>query len=221
MFPVLMAFALFLAQSAMLMAGNLYVHYAAAAAARSAAVQVPRDDGLEPRNLVYTGDGSAKFDAIRSAAVVAVLPAAGRLDDGATHYDRVPDGLRAYFDDAGRDTPAWADTRVLEELRYADRHTRLSLARVDGDGAFTPIAGGSIARFAPRESFGVVVTHRLHLGVPYASALFADGTHDTLTGESAYTRVTARAVTVNRGVNPDLPDRPRNPVTGDEVPRQP
>ncbi|MFW5682650.1 MAG: TadE/TadG family type IV pilus assembly protein [Phycisphaeraceae bacterium] len=213
-FPVLLAFALILAQTSMLMAGNLYVHYAANAAARAASLQVPRQlvsVGGEPSNFIVHSTEWPKHEAITHAAIVAVVPAAGRLDAPATRYDTVPDALAEYFARSDRDEPAWIESSVAEKFRYAAEHTRVELARVLGDGEMDPVREGATERFGPREPIGVRVHHRLHLGVPYASFFFSDGTHTTANGETAYAEVIGRAVAINRGVNDMLPQEPRIP----------
>lgn len=216
-FPVLLAFSLILAQSGMLMAGNVYVHYAANAASRSASLQVPRQlvsVGGEPKNFVVHSTRWPKLEAIEHAAIVAVVPASGRLEAPATRYDGVPEALAAYFARSGVEAPAWIDSSVAEKFRYAAEHTRVELARVRGDGELEAVREGATVRFGPREPIGVRVYHRLHLGVPYASFFFHDGTHTTANGETAYAEVIGRAVAINRGVNDALPREPR-------IPRQP
>jgi Flp pilus assembly pilin Flp len=216
-FPVLLAFSLILAQTSMLMAGNLYVHYAANAAARSASLQVPRrlvSIGGEPSNYVVHATDWPKHEAITHAAIVAVVPAAGRLDAPATRYDSVPEALTEYFARSDREAPAWIESSVAQKFRYAAKHTRVELARVLDDGEMDPVREGATVRFGPREPIGVRVHHRLHLGVPYASFFFHDGTHATANGETAYAEVIGRAVAINRGVNDALPQEPR-------IPRQP
>ena len=213
-FPLLLAFALILAQTAMLVTGNLYVHYAATSAARVASLHVPRELRAvsgEPINVIRLGTRSPKFDAVTRAAVVAVAPAAGRIDAAGSAYGGVPEALATYYESSGADAPRWVDTRVAEKFAYAQAHTAVELGRIDDRGRFTPVRGW--VRFGPREAIGVRVRHRLHLGVPYAGLLFHDATHTTSTGETPYVEVVGRAVAINRGVDPALPPPPPIPRT--------
>ena len=88
--PIALMLVLVMLQSALLMAGNFCVHYAAYCAARSAVVQVPMDYGRnEPPNVVLADPiWSGKLARIRDAAVWAVMPVCcGRKDypaDGST-----------------------------------------------------------------------------------------------------------------------------------------
>jgi len=213
-FPFLLAFALILTQSAFLLSGNLYVHYAAQAAARTASVRIGSASELEPANFIVTDrDNSPKYRAIQQAGVIAVAPASGRMADQIPDgFEDLPAQLTAYLD-ADETTSAgargWLDNTLLERFRYAQANTIVQIALVDGQGEFEIIDDNEVVLWGATDPVGVVVTHRLHLGVPYASALFSDGTHETAGGKSAYVNITAQALAVNAGIPSTMPLTPR------------
>jgi hypothetical protein len=185
LFPIALAIVLVMIQTAMLMAGNLFVHYSAFAAARAASVCVPMDLWAvgEPRNVVLAdGDSSTKLAWIRRAAVLAVAPAcAGGADDpGARRDGTWQRRLTGFF--AGGPAPNWLSRRSLDVMvAYADAHTQVSLSTpsrilpADGDdgrldGRFDN--GSPAAPYGNVEDLAVTVRHELVLPIPYANRLF-------------------------------------------------
>ncbi len=208
-FPILLFFALLLAQTTTLMAGNMVVHYAAFAATRTAIVQIPADytfDG-EPANVLVHREGNRKYNAIRQAAVVALWPVAGRGSGGNVPADRVADGVGDYFAAYGVDQPAWVHALLPDRLRYAadQQNTVVTVYRYDGVALpGVPLVEGEIAQFGPKDPVSVSVQHRLNLAVPYVRAIFADGREDG----SAYALVNARSTLTNEGIVDQLPPLP-------------
>lgn len=209
-FPIVLFFALLLAQTATLMAGNMVVHYAAFAATRTAIVRIPADysfDG-EPPNVLIHREGRRKYDSIRQAAVVALWPVAGRGGTSNVPADRVAEAVGDYFDAYNVNRPEWVHRLLPDRLRYAadPENTVVTVYHYDGgEIPGTPLLDGEIATFGPRDPVTVHVRHRLNLGVPYVRAIFADGRHAT---GGAYTIVNARSTLTNEGIVDELPSLP-------------
>jgi hypothetical protein len=194
--PIALGLGLVMVQSALLMVGNLCVHYAAFCAARSAIVQVPLDRSPdEGPNVVADDPGSAKRRRMADAAAWAALPVS-------TSHPDAPDGdafalvggLDEFFARYGRPTPAWAGRRLGRRMRYAQDHTRVTML---------PPAGG--VAYGPAEDLSVFIEHTFHLSVPYASRLFellsgGDGV-ELAFGRGQYgTQIRARCTLTNEGV---------------------
>ena len=207
--PIMLFFILLLAQTTLVMAGNLFVHYAAFAATRSAVVQIPADRGaVEPPNVLVHEPGWPKFDAIRTAAVLALAPVGGALPGGNAPADAVTDALGQHYQDYGRATPRWVDRIFADRLHYAyDRvSTRVTVMHtfVDGIGEVRHLdtdEGGDT--FGPREPITVRVEHQLNLAVPVVWTLFADDSDD-----GRYAVVAAQYTLTNEGVIDALPAPP-------------
>lgn len=217
-FPVVLGLTLVLLQTALLMSGQFFAHYAAFAAARSAIVHVPMDGGAlgSPRNVIVPAPGEPKFDAMHRAASVALMPVAGELDSGAIDEgDPIDDAavgaaLGYYFTSRGADVPRWVETKVADRLRYAHHATDLTLMRTQGGGddgevAFIPLSAGAAHEFGPRDAITVRIEHRFHLSIPYARAVFTDGRDDW---GGAYASVPAQYTLTSEGVSPELPEEP-------------
>jgi hypothetical protein len=157
--PFALVIFLVITQAAILFNGNMVVHYAGFAAARVAIVVVPLDldpedmDG-EDRNLVYNPDWalnppSEKLELIRRAAVLALVPVSGPLEEaaeeGAAGAEAVPGAgggqaveneTRTLFGFFGSDDPWWFQ-RIRRQYNYANKYTNLTLAEPehwrDGD----------------------------------------------------------------------------------------
>lgn len=169
--PVALALVLIMAQSALLMVGNICVHYASYCAARSAIVNVPMrlgpfDSPTEAENVIIGGGpgASEKLRRIHMAAVWAVLPMSCSSTD-------VPEALEApvlqagvddYFTRYGGTTPYWARTLLGRKLSYAMSHTTVELE---------PPANGQ--SYTAREDLQVLVRHEFYMAIPYANKLFA------------------------------------------------
>ncbi|MFW6060836.1 MAG: TadE/TadG family type IV pilus assembly protein [Phycisphaeraceae bacterium] len=213
-FPIVLGLVLVLIQTTLVMAGNYFVHYAAFAATRSATTTIPADRptwSVEPRNQITLSRGSGKFDRIRSAAVLALLPVSGERAGGADRdAAALESGLTSYYQAHGASAPRWVRTKAGARLRYADRHTGIEMLGVEvgeGEVSFARLSG--IHVFGPHDPVTVRVAHRLNLSVPYARAIFADGSHEA--GEGAYANVAAQYTLTNAGVDPSLPPAPALP----------
>jgi hypothetical protein len=208
--PVMLFLILLLAQTTFVMAGNLFVHYAAFTATRSAIVYIPADYGPgEPPNFIEHEPGSPKFDAIRSAAVFALAPIAGSLPGGNAPADAMTDALGQYYGDYARSAPRWIDRLLANRLHYADDrfNTRVTVYHsfVDSGGQVRhvdTVEGGPF--FAPAGAISVRVEHRLNLSVPIVWALFADDRAD-----GRYSLVAYQYTLTNEGVLDVLPPTPR------------
>lgn len=213
-FPIVMFLVLILVQSTLIMVGNQFVHYAAFAATRSAIVYIPTDysgAGGEDANTLFPEEGTPKFDAIRAAAYLAVMPVCGKLDESSQDLrtEQLVDGLYDHFASYGQDAPRWVDTLAAARLRYAAENTDVMVMEtiVTGDNVDHEDVGASgFYTFGPREAITVRVEHRLNLSVPYVRAIFADGEHSD--GRGLYALVSAHYTLTNEGVNPDLPPQP-------------
>ncbi|MEM9420263.1 MAG: hypothetical protein AAGA25_14585 [Planctomycetota bacterium] len=204
---------LILLQTMLMFSGNLFVHYAAFVATRSAIVEAPRGELGGGGYLADENDPA--FDQAQRAAAFALAPVSGREGSGgggdAIAFEA---GLQAYFTSYGEDAPAWVDRLAAERLAYALDHTTLELyeTRVSdrGEVVLDKQTGSSGNRidFGPKDPVTVGVSHRLHLSIPYASALFADGTHQTVAGQTAYSIVTATSTMTLEGYDVNLPELP-------------
>lgn len=196
--PFLLMIVLVMVQSALLMGGQLCVNYAAFCAARSAAVQVPRDMGLnEPPNW----PGDRKLERIRLAAVWAVLPISyGGFERSYSQGEVLRDGLERFFDRYGQEPPGWIDDRLGRKLAYADRHTEVELADPRQTQTYSLESGEEYTGFAANADVTVEVSHVLHLSVPFASRVFAaadDGVR--LDGGRYGMRMTTHCTLINQG----------------------
>ena len=211
--PVILFLVLLLVQTMLLFSGNLFVHYAAQSATRSAVVQIPadysREGGLGP-NLFEPEPGLPKYEAIRRAAAFSVVPISGRLAAGGHDGSPFADALGRHFADYGRTSPNWTRRLAADQLRYADANTTVRLWRTSLDDlqdvSFSPIGG--TAKFDFKDPLTVEVQHDMSLTIPLAAFLFADARHDQHRGRGFYTRVTARHTLNNEGIAPDLPPLP-------------
>jgi len=214
--PLVLFLALTLTQTTLLTGGHVFVHYAAFAATRSAIVTIPAQDtaaGIEAN--VYTGPEGPKHEAIRRAAVMAVMPVSGEIADGPIPAEAVRRGLERHFQASGDTVPNWVNSLVPGRLRYADRHTKLTLQETTGnetEAFFRPIRG--FYEFEPREPVTAEVRHHFALTVPWVSWIFADGEHADADGGTRFATVTARYTLTNEGIDPTLPPQP-------ELPRDP
>ncbi len=162
LFPVAVMVLLIIAQAALLFNANMVVHYSGFAAARVASVVVPLEVGGERINLVYNPDvadnpPSDKLELIRRAAVLALVPVAGRADSTTMGYSRaggdvVEGRTRSAYDslkegrmleeaeEEGADWAArmaglyedeapWWFERVREQYNYANEFTEVELAK--------------------------------------------------------------------------------------------
>lgn len=223
-FPIMLAIALMMLQTMLVMSGNIVLNYAAFAAARSAIVHIPRDlpDEGEPANVYFSDGAASKHTAIRRAAVFAIVPASGRLSQGSMPTDSFTNGWTQIFTDTGRTPPGWITAQGPDRLRYADAHTQITLNRtlVDSSHRVTlePISTGQYHQFGPRDPITVTVTHKLALSIPLGSWPYASGRHSgsgsgTDDSNSYYTLVSAHCTLTNEGLSTALPEAPSIPRT--------
>ena len=210
-FPIVLFVALLVAQSTLLMGGNIFIHYSAFAATRAAIVQVPTVNEEEECNQVIDAIGHAKHDAIRRAAALALLPVAGRLENSVNASGLV-DGLNAHYDAYQKPRPNWINSLIAKRYAYVEANTDIKLFAIEIDKADPnhPIVNfiDPPATFGPRDPITVRVSHRLSLTVPYVSIFYADDKHAPETGTGRYANVEAQYTLTNEGVLDALPPRP-------------
>lgn len=200
LFPFALMIVLVMIQSMLLVAGNLAVHQAAYAAARSAIVWVPAnlsDD--EPKNVLASPASSAKLHHIRSAAVYAVMPvSAGKAGLGGEDPGNaavIQAGLERFWQLYGSSAPNWVRTMLAGKYRYAWSFTEVSLSD-PADGA----------AYGDHETITVKVRHKLYLSVPYADMVFSLIDGEELPGASGHYAmiVNAACSLTNQGVKDDI-----------------
>ncbi|MEL7087241.1 MAG: TadE/TadG family type IV pilus assembly protein [Planctomycetota bacterium] len=236
-FPAALIICLILLQAVLMFTGNLFVNYAAYAAARAAIVQAP--DG-RPGGGGQLSYGTAAVDAVTRAAAYAMVPVSGpgRASDGsaASGGDGLDDaktnpaaafvaGLNAYYGGAD-DAPAWVENLAGARMRYALEHTHIRIyeTRIGSNGVprfvepestlddnGEPVSGTVV--FGPKDPVTLGVSHRLHLSVPYVSTFFDDGRHATLGGgdddaNTSYANVFATCTLTLEGYDRELPPLP-------------
>ena len=208
--PFMLLLSLLMAQTSLVMVGNVCVHYSAFCAARSAAVTVPKDYGEnEPRNhLKDNTDASGKIHRLKMAAAWAVMPVSCGSKDVPAAGDSLSNGLARFFSVQGRETPAWVDEGLARRLGYAIEHTEVSVqppeVDEDDDDEF----------YDEHEDIHVTVRHALYLAIPTAAKLFSmfPGGVELNFGEGEYgTMITASCSLPNEGVQ-DYVDIERFPT---------
>ena len=220
--PIIMFLTLLLLQTMLVFTGLFYVQYSAFAAARSAIVYIPAASPDEQRNEIIPQRGSAKFDAIESAAMIAVTPVSGRESGSVLAGTDLVNGVSEIYSAQGKSVPPWVDGMLAERLNYAMNHTRVELEKVTpGESVeaviFDQVSG--LTTFSPKEAIGVRVQHEFALTIPVASKIFAisgrSGTYQpaTLDGDAPaapgqWTLIESRAVLTNEGIDNRLPPEP-------------
>jgi len=212
-FPILLFMMLVLSQTTFLMAGNIFVHYSAFAATRSAIVQIPTDYADDEPNIYTASFGSTKHDLIWRSAVFAVAPVSGEQTSSASSVqaDQFVQGLRDFYQAYNRDAPAWVDNLAGDRLRYAADNTLITVMVPEVTGqtvSYSEISEGSTHEFQPRDPITVRVTHRYALDVPYVGAVYTDG---RTAGGQRYHLMGARYTLTNEGVVDQLPPQPTVP----------
>lgn len=210
--PTAMFIFLILLQTVLMMSAQVFVHFGAYAATRAAIVVLPdgRDGG---GGEMTAGDESEAYQQIQRAAAMALTPISGRLSDTSGDPSTFASDLGAMYEAYGVDTPKWVSSFAAGRMAYALRHTDVLMLEttVDSDGGvnFYPVNGANASvRLRPKDPVTVLVSHRLHLSVPYASALFDDGTHDTRGGSTAYATVQAHCTMTLEGYDRSMPPEP-------------
>ncbi|MEM8737985.1 MAG: TadE family protein [Planctomycetota bacterium] len=215
-----MLICLVLLQTVLMFSGNLFVHYAAYVATRSAIVEAPTGlEGGGGRLNPEAEDGA--LGKAQRAAAFALAPVSGKLD-GATggRPAALAAGLDAFFESYERSSPRWVGQLAAARLAYAQRHTQVVLYRTTNAGGLVRELGDGGITFGAKDPVTLGVTHRLHLSIPYASLLFSDGTHATAGGTTAYRSITATATLPLEGIDRNLPPRPTLP-DGNVMEREP
>ena len=201
LFPIAVMVLMIMVQLALLMQGNLLVNYAAYAAARSAVVQIPEEYPGEGRNEL--APAGWKMERIRRAAVLALTPVSGRIPPETAGLNIQAD-LRTLYEQSGETPRAGLARAFAEKFTYADRHTRIvEVGPPQGQGVFTS-----------RQPVEVTIEHDLVLGVPFARAIFADGSFRDAEGNTHYyTTVEACYKLTNEGprLEPEEPYCPQPP----------
>jgi hypothetical protein len=237
-FPILLTLGLLLLQTMLVMAGNIMIHHAAFAAARSAIVQIPRDlpEYDEPANQIFDATDSAKRQIIRKAAVWALVGVSGRWPAGATPVDTFTQGLSEVYTGTGQAVPAWINAQAGARLRYADAHTSVRMLVVQSDSPGSPIVVSTVTDrvsqlisqgrldpdwpsnllpVGPRDPITVEVEHKLVLSIPVACWFFSSGRHAGSgpggpgdNSRSYYSTVTAQCTLPNEGLSAAMPLQP-------------
>jgi Flp pilus assembly protein TadG len=236
-FPIALFLILLLTQTTLVMAGNLYVHYAAFAATRAAIVTIPADysakDNEGPNVLTV---GGAKFERIRMAAVWALTPVGGKGQGGSAPADQFAQGIDQYYSAMGQKAPYWADHVIPDRVRYADANTSITVLITTATTAppqvtFEPLGNGQTYTYgygmgvAPptdpprssRDPVTIQVTHRFNLSIPYVRAIFADNRSKDI----SYSTISAQYTLTNEGIDTSLPPRPTRPSDGVILDRYP
>ena len=239
-FPILLVMILALIQTTLAFTGNLFVHYAAFAAARAAIVEVPRDLGAAERRNVVAATNSQKRENIRGVAAFALMPVSGPGDTGGGLPGNRPVGtvVDALYQAENLATPRWSESIVDRRLAYAFDHTDVELQALAGTGINElnptgPINANGVRRlnagndfsvvvsprgtndiryrYGPRDPIRVIVRHRFHLSVPFVGRLFGNGTHNVAGTTAPYRLLTGDFALTNEGIVTELPDKPRIP----------
>lgn len=212
--PILGFMVMCMAQTTFLMAGNLFVNYAAFAATRSAIVQIPTAYADEPANVFTSSPGMSKYDAIQHAAAFALVPVAGRQTSANAAVDTAAylSGLAAYYSAYNVNQPPWIESLAADRLRYALDNTQITVFTTqvnDNDVTFTAVPDGATQKFQPRDPITVQVSHKLNLSVPYVNAIFADGRNTNSPGR--YRITVAKYTLSNEGILDTMPPKPTIP----------
>ena len=222
--PILLIVTLLLIQTMLVFTGLFYVQYAAFAAVRTAIVQIP-SVSTEPSNELVSSQSSDKFQAIQSAAVLAVLPVSGRESGSSVASSELISGIGEVFSAQGRSQPNWVGEMLGERLNYATNHTEVTVERVSGEDesesvVFSPVSG--YATFSPKEAIAVRVRHEFALSIPLASRVFSavgeSGSYSPASRNSdspgppgQWTLIESRAILTNEGIDRRLPEAPDVP----------
>ena len=198
--PFLLLLSLLMAQTSLVMVGNVCVHYSAFCAARAAAVMVPKDFGVEePRNvLTGSSDAMGKLHRLRMAAAWALMGVScGSEEVTSGGGAGIGDGVSRFFSVQGIEAPAWADDRLGRRFAYALEHTEVAIEPPEVD------ENDSDEFYDEHEDLHVRVEHTLYLAIPTAAKLFAmfPGGVELGFGDGEYGTVIAAECTMpNEGV---------------------
>jgi len=222
--PILLTITLLLLQTMLVFTGVFYVQYASFAGARTAIVQIPTAS-TEESNYLSPERSSAKFAAIESAAVLAVMPVSGRESGSNVGVNEIVSGVGEVFAAQGKSEPAWVEKLLAERLYYAMNHTEVIVEKVtptDGSDEVVFDAVGGLTEFSPKEAVGVRVRHQLALTIPLAGQIYAavgeSGTYqpvstsdDSPAPPGLWTMIQSRSILTNEGIDRKLPEAPSVP----------
>jgi Flp pilus assembly protein TadG len=228
--PILMFMSLLLAQTTLLMSGNLFVNYAAYMAARSAIVQLPidmTDRGYESANQFANDPESPKYQSIHRAAALAILPVAGTVASGGSSdiAGKLAPGMNAYHVNYNKTPANWVDRQLEAKAAYAllnantsDAITTITLVITEPQGEtvnYKPLPSDGYI-FGPRDPITVKVQHKFSLAFPYVGAAFSDGRLPFNAGGGLFSTITASCTLTNEGVVDGFFETPtqRNPSSG-------
>lgn len=199
---------LLLLQTVLLFSANCFVNYAAYAAVRSAIVNVPSGE-LGGGGRLAIGD--AAFESAQRAAAHALTPVSGAGSTATGTRSGLVDGLHRLYDHYDATAPNWVDRLAAARQSYALQHTQLVLMQAGG-GANRAAGLSRVTEdevvYGPKDPVSLGVRHRLHLSVPFASRVFADGRHETAAGSTAYADVFAVCTMPLEGYDRNLPPPP-------------
>jgi hypothetical protein len=207
--PTALVLSLVMAQSSLLMAGNLCVQYSAVAAARTAIVQIPLDlsDG-EPANVIDGRALAGKGERVRRAAIWCVMPFSSGAGSGPGDPlgDDLARDMRDFFDEQGASWPWWLGPshggRYLgRKLAYADDYTDVTVLQRIGS-AFDPPEYAEPrwpCEYQSHEEVRVRVEHVFYLAVPYVARVFAAVGEGRDTDAGRGLLLTAAASATNEG----------------------
>jgi hypothetical protein len=203
--PFLLMLALLMTQTALVMVGNLCVHYSAFCAARTAIVTIPKDFGTnEPRNnLKDSTEASGKLNRIKTAAAWAVMPISCGNKELTTASTTISQGVNAFFAARAPNVllvSKWADAndgRLDRKFQYAMDHTEVTVT----PPIITPNNDDDL--YGQHEDIHVTVRHTVYLSIPYAARIFGalPGGVELNFGEGEFgTVVSATCTLPNEGV---------------------
>ncbi len=213
--PILLLLILFLTQTMLVMGGNIFVHYAAYAAARAAVVQIPSAYPNEAANVYNHSPGQQKHDAIKRAAAMALVPVSGRMAEGSDliNADDFTSGLSTFYNSYSRNEPNWVERLAGYRVNYAAAHTDITVAVPEvtvNEVTFEAVGNGQAYTFAAKDPVTIQVLHKLNLSIPWANRLiFADGEHDA--GHGYYSEIWATSTLSIEGIRDDMPPQPTLP----------
>lgn len=207
-----LAVCLVLLQTVLAFSGNLFVHYAAYTATRVAIVEAPTG-ALGGGGTIRDSAEDETYRKAERAAAFALAPVSGKLSGGSGEPAGFVAGLNDYFDAYDQEAPNWVANVAGQRLAYALRHTSIDLyqTRLTAQGVRLvklTDAGAETLSLGPKDPVTVGVNHRLHLSIPYAAAVFADGQQETAGGRTSYTNVTATCTMTLEGYDRNLPPQP-------------
>ncbi|MEE9405193.1 MAG: hypothetical protein V3V20_09890, partial [Algisphaera sp.] len=208
--PVALGAVLIVLQSMLALSGNLFIHYAAYAAARAVVVQAPTE-ARGGGGVLRMDEGDASYASALRASALAMAPVSGPGAGGGNAGESLADAAATLFSAAGQSAPRWVETKVASRVAYATAHTRVRFFRVEESESgvvYEPLTPGESWAMGPKSPVTVEVIHDLHLSIPFAGQLFSEGSHAVSGGSAPYTRIGARCTLTLEGYDVNLPEAP-------------